>query len=63
MHRLGSHLVPEVAQFYEEISVTPRRGLVHCESHTLRMFVSYVNRRNDGSKRKASSLEFLILSV
>ncbi|CAE7625789.1 unnamed protein product, partial [Symbiodinium sp. KB8] len=42
----------QVEKFFEEISLTPRMGLVHCESHSLRMFISYINRRNDGSKRK-----------
>ncbi|CAE7338357.1 unnamed protein product [Symbiodinium sp. CCMP2456] len=46
----------EVAKFFEEISLTPRVGLVHCESHSLRMFLSYINRRNDGSKKKDSCI-------
>ncbi|CAE7738278.1 unnamed protein product [Symbiodinium sp. CCMP2456] len=49
----------QVQKFYEEIDVTPRTGLVHCESHSLKMFLTFMNRRHDGSKRKDNRLRAL----
>ncbi|CAE7568239.1 unnamed protein product [Symbiodinium sp. CCMP2592] len=50
---------PEVQKFYEEIEVTPKSGLVHCESHSLKMFLTFMNRRHDGSTRKDNRLRAL----
>ncbi|CAE6938291.1 unnamed protein product [Symbiodinium sp. CCMP2592] len=49
-------LKKQVASFFNDISITPRRGLVHGESHSLKMFLSYLNRRNDGARRNDNSL-------
>ncbi|CAE7226307.1 unnamed protein product [Symbiodinium sp. CCMP2456] len=53
----------QVTRFYEEIEVTPKNGLVHCTSHSLRMFVSYINRRHDGSERKDHRLKAIFDEV
>ncbi|CAE7904173.1 unnamed protein product [Symbiodinium necroappetens] len=50
---------PEVEKFYEDIYVTPKSGLVHCESHSLKMFITFLNRRHDGSSRKDNRLRAL----
>ncbi|CAE7378405.1 bigA [Symbiodinium sp. CCMP2592] len=52
-------LKDQVAKFFDDISITPRRGLVHCEAHSLKMFLSYMNRRNDGSRKKDATLAAL----
>ena len=39
--------------------MTPKSGLVHCESHSLKMFITFLNRRHDGSTRKDSFLHSL----
>ena len=36
--------------------MAPKSGLVHCESHSLKMFLTFMNRRHDGSTRKDSFL-------
>ncbi|CAE7339651.1 PU1 [Symbiodinium sp. KB8] len=53
----------KVTRFFEEIEVTPKNGLVHCTSHSLKMFVSYINRRHDGSVRKDHRLKAIFDEV
>ena len=36
--------------------MAPKSGLVHCESHSLKMFLTFMNRRHDDSTRKDSFL-------
>ena len=43
--------------------MTPKSGLVHCESHSLKMFITFLNRRHDGSSRKDSFLHCTELNV
>ena len=57
--RLLFDIVPishQVRRYFEEIDITPKPGMIYCTSHSLKMFMSYINRRHDGSKRKATLL-------
>ncbi|CAE7212694.1 PU1 [Symbiodinium sp. CCMP2592] len=56
-------LKQHVRRFFEEIEVTPKNGLCHCTSHSLKMFVSYIIRRHDGSVRKDHRLKAIFDEV
>ncbi|CAE7435526.1 PU1 [Symbiodinium sp. CCMP2592] len=56
-------LKQQVKRFFEEIEVAPKKGLVHCTSHSLKMFVSYILRRHDGSVRKDHRLKAIFDEV
>ncbi|CAE7238013.1 unnamed protein product [Symbiodinium sp. CCMP2456] len=53
----------KVRKYFEEIDITPKPGMIYCTSHSLKMFMSYINRRNDGSKRKDHRLKAIFDAV
>ncbi|OLP91332.1 hypothetical protein AK812_SmicGene26991 [Symbiodinium microadriaticum] len=53
----------EVTKYFEEIDITPKPGMIYCTSHSLKMFMSYINRRHDGSKRKEHRLKAIFDAV
>ncbi|CAE7497970.1 unnamed protein product [Symbiodinium sp. CCMP2456] len=57
------NLKEQVRRYFEEIDITPKPGMIYCTSHSLKMFMSYINRRHDGSKRKDHRLKAIFDAV